>query len=459
MDTAPSAVRFPTFRNLFSPISLLSSLTLLACSPSIDDSIEQLASGGDEREAARQELLLAKDRAVPRLLEALEDPQQAAARAELVGVLASLMMRVDDPRIEEALLVHLLSDPDPRVRARVAHNMGLQKRARSVERLLQAVSDGDGEVRFQALLALGMLEFSLSDAQKLDLAERARALVADEHEGARMEAMIQVENAVRTWIDAAREMEIKAQMAQAGSLYAEAVAYSPGSKRANYRLARFHLDGGKRAQGLSRLREHGMLMEVPRMRDVPTIDGRIDEQAWQQAGKVDSFYQFSNEHYAALPSEVRTRVYAGYVEGALYLGFHCDDDNPDSLLVGRRPGKVWWDDDVEFYCDANFDHYTYCQIGFNSAGLVNDEWFLGGLRNQVESWDAEGEAAVHVGEDFWSVEYRLSVGSDEFPQPEPGMLWGFNFVRVFRGSEYSQWTRTYGGNAHQPDDFGVILFQ
>ena len=36
--------------------------------------------------------------------------------------------------------------------------------------------------------------------------------------------------------------------------------------------------------------------------------------------------------------------------------------------------------------------------------------------------------------------------------------WGFNFVRVFRGAEYSQWVRTYDGG-HRPDDFGLLIFR
>ena len=57
------------------------------------------------------------------------------------------------------------------------------------------------------------------------------------------------------------------------------------------------------------------------------------------------------------------------------------------------------------------------------------------------------------------MEYRLPLGSEDVPMPRPGDIWGFNLVRVFRGSEYAQWTRTYGRNAHQPDQFGLLLFK
>ena len=222
----------------------------------------------------------------------------------------------------------------------------------SVEDLIDDL--GAGEVRYQALVALGLLESKLIEAQKEAVRLKARELDEDKHEGVRMEATINVENYVNQWIGEARQLEVQAEMARAESLYSKALAYSPHSKQGNYRMGRFYLDNGEREKGLDLLRRHGMLLEVPPLAEPPTIDGRIDE---------------------------------------------------------------------------------------------------------VEGWDAYGEAAVHVGADFWSVEYRLPVATDDFPRPRPGAIWGFNFVRVFRGSEYSQWVRTYGGNAHQPDDFGLLVFR
>ena len=73
-------------------------------------------------------------------------------------------------------------------------------------------------------------------------------------------------------------------------------------------------------------------------------------------------------------------------------------------------------------------------------------------------WDAAASAAAFVGPDHWSVEYRLSLGQQDVPRPRPGDLWGLNFVRVFRGTEYSQWVRTYVNGGHSPDDFGVLRF-
>ena len=45
------------------------------------------------------------------------------------------------------------------------------------------------------------------------------------------------------------------------------------------------------------------------------------------------------------------------------------------------------------------------------------------------------------------------------PPSQPGTLREFNIVRTFRGSEFSQWVRTYGYSVHRPDDFGLLQFE
>jgi hypothetical protein len=75
------------------------------------------------------------------------------------------------------------------------------------------------------------------------------------------------------------------------------------------------------------------------------------------------------------------------------------------------------------------------------------------------SWNTTSQAAAHVGENFWSVEYRLDFAQDHVLQPQADRVWGFNFVRTFRGSEYSQWVRTYHSGGHSPQDFGLLVFR
>ena len=445
------------------PLVLLQALGLAACGPSLDDLVEQLEDP-EQRESARQELLLATDRAVTPLLAALEDPARDAARPHLVDVMLSLMTRVGDGRIVPRLEQHLLTDGDPEVRARIARGLGVQGRVEAAGALVQALeTESDASVLYECLLALDRL-----DGLDETLEERARAsalrLAGSAHIGTRMEARIRLAGAVDELLDAARKAELEADLALALDLYRQAVAAWPGGKRANYRLGRHLYDNGRTDEGLECLRRHGMLLDIPRLRSEPRIDGRLDESVWAEAARADTFYQFSRGHNAAVASDLRTEFLAGYTSEALFIGFRGFDAYPDSIVVGDHghDGAIWRDDMVELFIDANLDRMNYVHTGVNSMGVVSDRYLVKGdrsVRDEERAWDADGEAAAHVGEDLWSLEYRLDFGQPQLPRPKPGTVWGFNFIRTFRGREYTQWVRTFGSDAHNPDDFGLLLFR
>ena len=442
---------------------LLQALSLTACGPDLDDLVERLEDP-DERESARQELLLATDRAVAPLLAALEDPARAAARPHLVDVLLSLMTRVQDGRILPRLEHHMLTDGDPEVRARIARGLGMQERAAAAGALVQALETERAAAVLQELLAA----LNRLDGLDEDLRRRAHAaalrLATSTHTGTRMEARIRLAGVVDEFLEEARKAELEADLALALDLYRQAVAAFPGSWRANYRLGRHLFDNGRVDQGLERLRRHGMLLDVPRFPSAPRIDGRLDEPLWAAAARADTFYQFSNRHNAAMASDLRTQLLVGYTSEALFIGFRGFDAHPDSIVVGDHghDGAIWRDDMVELFIDANLDRMNYVHTGVNSMGVVSDRYLVKSdrsVRDEERAWDADGEAAAHVGEDLWSLEYRLDFGQPQLPRPKPGTVWGFNFSRTFRGREYAQWVRTFGPDAHNPDGFGQLLFR
>ena len=292
-----------------SPVFILALLTV-GCGPSVEDLVERLAGSSDAREQGRQELLLAKDRAVGPLLEALNDPRYRDARPELVEVLVSLMTRVEDARLSAALNQLLLKDDDPAVRARIAQRMGLFRRTEAIPVLLQALDDEAGEVRHQAIMALGEVEGKLNEEQREVLQQRARELVTDPHGGVRLEALIRIEAEVNTFLNEARQRALKAQVVEAESLYHWALVFSPHSKHATYQLGRFLFDNGREREGREWLRRNGMLLDVPRLANAPTIDGRLDEAVWQRAARADSLFRlFVGNNYAAPPAEVKSRFY------------------------------------------------------------------------------------------------------------------------------------------------------
>ena len=219
---------------------LLVALLLLSCGDPTKDSLRKLGGDADERAEAKNELLLARDVAVEPLLRALEDSLFQSGRGELVDVLASLMIRVGDERIATSLRRHLLRDPDPRIRGRIAHKLGVQMRLDFATTFIEALEDTVAEVRYQSLSALASVIDRLDSAQYETLRLVARKNLGSDIEKVRNEAEYVVEEFVSRWAKQARNAAFKANLGAADSILTEVVAYAPASKQARYYQGRFY---------------------------------------------------------------------------------------------------------------------------------------------------------------------------------------------------------------------------
>ena len=273
----------------FIPFPVFVFITLAAsCGPPIEDHVEQLGDGsGEALIKPRQELLLARVKAVPPLLEALEDPRRSAARPEIASVLVDLMTRLEDERIAPALQRHLLTDPDPRVRTRISFDVGFYERVEFADAFLEALHDTVGQVRAHAMTALARMQSKLSIAQRDSLIEAARLMQNEESEEARLEAAFVVADHVKGWLREGGKRRLEGMIAEAESLYCEALAYAPGSKKASHELGTLYLENGQDERGLQVLRESGWLVDVTRVTETPRIDGRLNDEVWARpAGSV-----------------------------------------------------------------------------------------------------------------------------------------------------------------------------
>lgn len=421
-------------------------LTCLACGPSVEDKIDRLGGSPDQAKEAKHELLLSKDLAVEPLIAALEDPRYTASHPELADLLVSLMMRVEDKRIPKALQRHLVDNPDPRVRQRIAYKMGVHTRGEFADAYLQALDDSSAAVRQQSVKALGLIENKLNETQLDRLRQKARLLAQDLDQDVRIEALFVLENYVAKLVEQARQHALKADLHNAQLLFDQALDYAPNSKRANYFLGQFYYENGQMERGLAVWRRHHLLLDVPLVIAVPQIDGKLDEEIWQQAAVADSFYQWGRDHDAAYLSKIKTTAYMLRSRDALYIGARCYDAHPESLLVATSANdqNKAAQDLVEFFFDPELDYNSHLFFNVNSVGAYTDAFNPGGhpSSRQVE-WNADIEVDAFVGEDFWSVEYKLVLGQSNVPAPASGDIWGLNIQRGYRAQEWSQWVRTY----------------
>ncbi|MGK7312390.1 MAG: DUF5916 domain-containing protein [Candidatus Longimicrobiales bacterium M2_2A_002] len=187
----------------------------------------------------------------------------------------------------------------------------------------------------------------------------------------------------------------------------------------------------------------------------PTIDGRIDEVAWEGAEIATGFTQMQPDPGA--PASQRTEVRILYDDQALYVAARLYDTAPDSVVaqLGRRDSRVYSD---WFFVgiDSYHDRRTAFTFGVNPRGVLVDLL----LHNDTEediSWDAVWDGAAERGPDGWTAELRIPLSQLRFSGAGDGQPWGVNFQRtVARSGEESFWAPVLPDDARMVSLFGEL---
>jgi len=155
------------------------------------------------------------------------------------------------------------------------------------------------------------------------------------------------------------------------------------------------------------------------------IDGKADEQCWQQSTLADKFYYLGS----AKKAQPETKFKFAYDNKNFYFYIHCSEPEMSNLkaTVKQRDGNVWEDDSVEiFLCPyGEFDSYSHYII--NSIGTLWDAKITEG--NADAGWNSQAKVAVAKGEDYWAVEGSIPM-SDLVKKTKPTLtVWLGNVSR------------------------------
>ena len=166
--------------------------------------------------------------------------------------------------------------------------------------------------------------------------------------------------------------------------------------------------------------------------DTITVDGRLDEAAWQKAGVIEDITQQSPK--PGEPTPYHTKVYLLRDHHTLYIGLRCEDPNMATSAVHTLVRDGWQgnDDNVLFMLDTfGTQRFAYV-FRVNSAGAMAD-----GLQSPTPAinsndgvdynWDGVWQAEVTQDDHGWTAEIAIDTRSLQFT---PGLTrWGFNLAR------------------------------
>ena len=187
----------------------------------------------------------------------------------------------------------------------------------------------------------------------------------------------------------------------------------------------------------------------------PTVDGRLDEPAWQRAPVFTRYRHDGGDN----PQETSIRIV--WDDQGITFGIVNSEAHPGRLRASVRTrdgGYVWSDDSAEFYLDPTATGYSLFKFDVNSVGTIGDTWQPDpGFVDQ--SWSASSaRAAGRVGKTAWTLEFFVSW-ADLQRTPAPGDVWMFFHRRLAWTDKDAKLTTTSTSGGHYGNRvFGYIYF-
>lgn len=185
-----------------------------------------------------------------------------------------------------------------------------------------------------------------------------------------------------------------------------------------------------------------------------TVDGKLNEPAWQNAPFSVGFVNKDE-----MPTLAETGVKALYDDRNIYFGFICADKNPKTLKAeAEAEAKIFQvgDDVLGIFLQPDETKPIYYQLAFNPKGVQFDQRVVGGDKDY--EYHPEWRTAISASDKYWIAEVALPYQA--FGQAQRSDTnWRVNFHRVFRNGmvDNSSWSHP-GTTWHNPARFGRLIF-
>lgn len=154
----------------------------------------------------------------------------------------------------------------------------------------------------------------------------------------------------------------------------------------------------------------------------PTVDGRLDDTAWQRAPVYERFAQFQPADKQ--PARWRTTVQVLVTDDALIFGIRAWDAEPSRIRapLARRDQVKADQDYIAVFIDAVGHRRTAQYARVSAAGVIEDGLFAAEENSDDAAPDFDIEAAAAPLTDGYSIELRWPLAALRFPHAD-GAPW------------------------------------
>lgn len=187
----------------------------------------------------------------------------------------------------------------------------------------------------------------------------------------------------------------------------------------------------------------------------PTIDGRLNDEVWAEAAKVDQLVQ--REPNSGQPVSEKTNFYICYDANFLYVGIKCFDD-PKKITAKEmaRDVSLGNDDRVQVILDTYLDHRNGYWFQIGPRGSIGDATISENGAVFNKEWDGLWEGKAKIVADGWEAEMAIPFKTMGFDKFNPN--WGIKFIRhIKRKLEMSYWpSANVNSYKFQVSDAGIL---
>lgn len=195
-----------------------------------------------------------------------------------------------------------------------------------------------------------------------------------------------------------------------------------------------------------------------------SIDGVIEESAWEDAAILTGFTQFDPSEGLAASQHTEVRVF--YSDDAIYFAIRAFDEDADGIRasMAQRDAVTRNDDYVRIILDTFNDQRRAYVFSVNPFGVQQDGiWLEGGSsgrgrfgppidNNPDFLWDSGGR----VYDWGYSVEVRIPFKSVRFPKA-PLQAWGIQVTRRIQRTGYQQsWQPSFASEPNKLTEAGRL---
>ena len=164
-----------------------------------------------------------------------------------------------------------------------------------------------------------------------------------------------------------------------------------------------------------------------------TVDGVLDEPAWQEATEIGIDHEWFPGDDVEPP--VETRAYLTFDETDLLIGFRASDPRPQEIrahLMDRDLiDTLAQDDYVAVRIDTFNDQRRYFQFWVNPLGVQADALSSEVDRSEDWSWDMLWRSRGRVTAAGYEVEIALPINQLRFPNTRGPQIWGLDVGRSY----------------------------